>query len=295
MWDKLILNSIRKQRRELAEETERTLSLVVYPKEVRMEENIPYGEDPALLLDGFYPLDSSRTYPAIIDIHGGGLVMGHKEQNRQFCLDLAKEGYLVYVMDYSLVPESNVFSILEEIRTSFEVIYEKLKENPSFNGEIFGVGDSAGAFLLLYTLAIKGNRSISDAFGIKPISFSIKAAAFQNGMFYSIRRDKIGLLSDNFYGRHFRTLPCYPYLNPENNEVLGSLPPFFFFTTEKDFLGHYSRSYSKAVQKTQTDCVFIDYPFPLEHAHACLYPRKKESQMINGDMLAFFRKFQKNR
>lgn len=54
--------------------------------------------------------NDAEKHPIIIDIHGGGLIAGRKEQNQNLATWLAKEGYLTFVPDYRLVPETNIFA-----------------------------------------------------------------------------------------------------------------------------------------------------------------------------------------
>ena len=53
-----------------------------------------------------------KPLPVILDVHGGGLIAGRKEQNRNLCLMLAQHGYLTFAPDYS----KNFNSFNEKIR-----------------------------------------------------------------------------------------------------------------------------------------------------------------------------------
>ena len=52
------------------------------------------------MLDIYYPENTSQPLPVIIDIHGGGWIYGCKEINRNFCLRLAKKGFIVASINY---------------------------------------------------------------------------------------------------------------------------------------------------------------------------------------------------
>lgn len=65
-----------------------------------------------LTMDVFAPAAvSDEPLPVLVDIHGGGLIAGRKEQNRNFCIRMAQNGYLVFAPDYRLVPETNIFGL----------------------------------------------------------------------------------------------------------------------------------------------------------------------------------------
>ena len=61
-----------------------------------------------LFMDVYCPDNGAEKHPINIDIHGGGLIAGRKEQNRNLATWFAKEGYLTFIPDYRLVPETNV-------------------------------------------------------------------------------------------------------------------------------------------------------------------------------------------
>lgn len=68
-----------------------------------------------LFMDVYRPDNDAEKHPIIIDIHGGGLIAGRKEQNQNLATWLAKEGYLTFVPDYRLVPETNIFGQITDL------------------------------------------------------------------------------------------------------------------------------------------------------------------------------------
>lgn len=289
MFDKVLKKAILKTREELHSQVQKDYQERIIPDDVIITSDIPYMSGQYHGIDMYVPKNMKSNMPALIDIHGGGLVMGIKEQNYDFCVNMARAGYIVFAMDYSLVPEVGVLTQLQEIRCACDVINDKLQGMEQFGGSIYAVGDSAGGFLLMYTLAIKGSANISSAYGISPIPFEVKAATFQNAMFYSTRKDKIGLLTKYFYGKGYKKKPFYKYVNPENEELINSLPPFMMFTTVNDFLRKYTVDFGKAVKTVRTDVVYKDYDYKsMEHAFAATKPNMPECQMVNKDMLDYF-------
>lgn len=78
------------------------------PDDVDMYLDIEYVNDQneAHRLDVFRPSESpDKELPIIFNVHGGGLIMGCKEFNRYFCARLCKLGYVVFSIEYRLVPE----------------------------------------------------------------------------------------------------------------------------------------------------------------------------------------------
>lgn len=60
------------------------------------------------------PVSSHR--PVIIDIHGGGWMYGTKEINKNYCLVLAQNDYVVVNINYRLAPD---FSVADQLRDCF--------------------------------------------------------------------------------------------------------------------------------------------------------------------------------
>lgn len=109
-----------------------------------------------LTMDVFAPAAASdEPLPVLVDIHGGGLIAGRKEQNRNFCIRMAQNGYLVFAPDYRLVPETNIFGQISDVLEALTVIEDRASE---FGGDVrnlFIVADSAGAFLASIVLTTR--------------------------------------------------------------------------------------------------------------------------------------------
>lgn len=100
-----------------------------------------------LFMDVYRPDNDAEKHPIIIDIHGGGLIAGRKEQNQNLATWFAKEGYLTFVPDYRLVPETNVFGQITDVINAFATVAECAEDFGGDLNQVFVVADSAGAFL----------------------------------------------------------------------------------------------------------------------------------------------------
>jgi acetyl esterase/lipase len=100
-----------------------------------------------------YRQENRVTKPAVVWIHGGALIMGHRQQVdarvKQHMLDA---GYVLISLDYRLAPETQLPGIIEDIEDAFDWIRE---QGPRlFNIDpmrIAVVGGSAGGYLTLTT------------------------------------------------------------------------------------------------------------------------------------------------
>jgi acetyl esterase/lipase len=143
---------------------------VQLPEDVRLIENILYGNDPLdHLLDIAYPNITKDRYPVIIHVHGGGWVYGNKDTiYKAYGMALAQKGFAVLTINYRLAPTHNFPSQLYDLDEVLKFI-EKNEERYSLDtGNVFMIGDSAGAHLISTYLTIKNPK--------KPTSFDFKSS-----------------------------------------------------------------------------------------------------------------------
>ena len=60
-------------------------------------------EEMNLTLDVFYP--DGGPHPMVVNIHGGGWIIGSKEQDEALCRYVAQQGYTVFNINYRLAPQ----------------------------------------------------------------------------------------------------------------------------------------------------------------------------------------------
>ena len=111
-------------------------------------------------------------------------------------------------------------------------------------------GTSAGASLCVYLAAMLKSPELATAFQVVPNDLKIRALGLASGMYYTTKPDSIGIFLPSYiYGKHWKKSSFYPYINPENKEIIRNLPPSFLVTAYGDTLRNYSRQYAKAIKK----------------------------------------------
>ncbi len=295
MFERLIRGQIGKQQEKL----DRFLSK--HKKEHPFPEDVTLVADLDCLSDGvarhkidvFRPTGVEGALPVVLDIHGGGFLLGSKEVNRLFSADLCKRGFLVLSAEYPLAPDADIFTILRGLCDLLRKVPEVAAR---FGGDVsrfFLVGDSAGAWLALYLAAMQKSGALAAAAGVDPSDTPrVCALGLQSGMFYTQKLDNIGLfLPSLIYGKGFRRHPFFPYANPEHTEILSHLPPVFLVTGRGDFLRHYSRAYAKALCAFGVPTHFLDLKMPkrLPHAFPAILPELPASKEANDAMADFFK------
>ena len=256
--------------------------------------DVPYIQDGdrAHMLDIYSPICHAEQVSVIVNIHGGGLIMGNKEFNRHFCLSLCNHGFLVFSIEYRLCPETTVFGQLQDIAAAMNYIDKMIPKFKGKPGIVHMVGDSAGAFLALYTAAIQRNPMLARTAGVRPSYLEIQSMALISGMFYTTRKDSIGLfLPKALYGEGYKKHSFYPFLDPSVPVVGLSLPPCMLITSKKDKLYGYTKDLAAALNRCGTPCKLKNYGDDphLYHAFCVFEPELPESRMVIHDICLYFR------
>lgn len=293
-----LLNFIFKKKREGFQRlTEERYGNFEFPENVVQIKNIGYDKKyPERKLDVYRPDDTSRKYPVIVNVHGGGLVMGNKEFNTYFCAQLAKLGFIVFSIEYRLVPDTKIYGQWDDVSRAMDFVAEIA---PSFDGDmsnVYMVGDSAGALLIVYALALQKNRRLVNTVNIKPSKLNVNAIALISGMFYTTRFDEIGLfMANSIWGKGFRDRGIRRFTDPGYSGIAKHLPPCYLISGESDTLLHYTMDFADALSVEGVDrrvCIFHEGEL-LGHAFPVFQPELHESQIAINGIAEFFNQYRK--
>lgn len=215
-----------------------------------------------------------------------------RDTNRNFCAVLAEMGFLVFEPEYPLIPEVHVFDQLAAITAAMDAVERKLEMYGGDKNRVYMVGDSAGGYLITYANAICRSPAVAKAAGVKPSTLNVKALGIIGGMFYSHEWDKTGiaLIAELMYGKGFKRSAFAPFIDPENEEICGVLPPSMLITAANDFLRHYTLRYSGVLKAMGREYELLDMPEPLEHVFNVLHVEEETSQRANRALADFLLK-----
>lgn len=261
----------------------------LFPGEVECIPDIPYLDDgsDAHKMDVYRPKQFAGTLPVIINLHGGGLVLCSRAVNRPFCAELAEQGYLVFCLDYPLVPERQVPQILSDVCVGIDVVDSLLEQYGGCREKVYLVGDSAGAFLAVYAAAVQSSALIAEAAGVTAPKLPIRALGLVSGMFHTAETDSTGLfLRSSFYGKNWRRHPLMPYLKPEKKAVAGRMPPCFLITSRSDALRPGTLRFYRGLRQEGILCKLLDLPRQA-HDFVIMNPGSPESRQAIRRMLEF--------
>ncbi len=295
MFEKLLNKQIAKQEKVLEKWLTKHDKENPFPNDkVKISENISYLDDNKFhLMDIYQPYNNEKILPIIINIHGGGFLLGKKEVNKLYCAELAQKGYIVFCVEYPLSPKAKIIDILNDLIIAINKINGIAIDYNGNNNDLYLTGDSAGAYLCIYLSALKNNPNLNHLLKIKnKIIPTIKGLGLISGMFYTNKFDQIGVFVPKLiYGKNYKKNYNSTYYNIENKEIISYLSPCFLVTNKGDFLRHYSIEFSKTLTKynIKNKLLNINSKKMLPHAFVAMLPETEEAKIANNEMIEFFK------
>jgi len=100
-----------------------------------------------------YHYADTNTRPVVVSLHGGALIMGHRENIGSVLKNFViTNGYVLVSFDYRLAPETKLPAIIEDIEDAFRWLRREGPDRFHIDPERIAVtGGSAGGYLTLAT------------------------------------------------------------------------------------------------------------------------------------------------
>ena len=271
------------------------------PKDIERFDDISYGEDLKWqILDVYRPKAAgNRKLPVIVSFHGGAWVYGDKERYQYYCMDLAQRGFAVVNFTYRLAPEFKFPSSLIDCNLVFSWILTHGKEYGLDLGNIFAVGDSAGAHALaLYAAALTNSEYAEKYPFVIPDNLKLNAVALNCGVAKVKLNDKdprdlTGKIMKEYLPgggteEEIEMLSVIDYVTDE-------FPPAFIMTSLNDFLKMEAPVMAECLSQNNVPFTYKLYGNknePLAHVFHCDI-RTGAAQRCNDDETEFFRTYMK--
>lgn len=268
---------------------ERDKGLTV-PPDIECFYDIAYGSDEKRqILDVYIPRERGERLPVIVSVHGGGWVYGDKEVYKFYCMDLSRRGFAVINFTYRLAPDFRHPAPIEDTSLVFDWLLKNADRYGFDTGNIFAVGDSAGAHILGVFACILTAPGYAQRYAFSaPSGLKICGLGLNCGI-YSVTEDSlVGTLGDylpeGFSGdtMHELTIP---------NFVTASFPPCFIMTAHDDFLRNEPEALIKALEEHNVPYryrMYGDSEHRLYHVFHCNI-RTKEAAVATDEECGFFR------
>lgn len=319
------------------------------PKDVIRYDNISYGPDEKYnLLDVYRPRDISGfrscagaggisetggisgtggefgfsgdsetggKLPVIMIVHGGAWVYGDKEIYQFYAMSLAQRGFAVVNFSYRLAPENKFPMQLEDICTVFDWIYDNRDKYGLDTGNVFAVGDSAGAHLLGLFASMYSNADYVKALKEKypKACLSVKAAVRENAdgdygsclKAVALNCGKYDLTKGSETDKD-TPLILADFLNEKGSSkeleltnvtrfVTKDFPPVFLMTCPGDFLRYQAPFMEEALRENSVPFVYRYYGDAKDTLHHVFHcnTRLESAKICNDDECEFFMRYRK--
>jgi acetyl esterase/lipase len=270
---------------------------------VRRILNIPYGESlpgdkgGRNLLDIVLPETPGSGRPILLQIHGGGWMIGDKrEQGGPLMGYLANRGWVCFAINYRLSPQAKFPAHIVDVKRAIRWIREHAHEygaDPSF---ICVTGGSAGGHLTALTALSQNDPAFQP--GFESADTSVAAAVPFYGVYDFLDRARIrGRQSmENILTKY--VFPCPPADNPELwdaacpiTRVSADAPPFLVVQGTHDTLVFVeeAREFVRALrEKSQAPVHYLEmkgaqHAFEIFHSARCQYAVRAAAAFLDAE------------
>ena len=276
-------------KRRLAKQMQDLSDLVI-------EKDIPYIDDgeQGHLLDIYRLPETPEDAPVVVNVHGGGLFASYKEVNANFNYEWARLGYNVVSISYRRIPETTLWHQVDDVMAALRFIGVNARRLGLNTERCYLTGDSAGALLALFALALEGSDQLQTAFGIKASGIPFRAAGLISIMLDTQRKDLMRAINSRITGPLDRGTAYERYLlNPSLLVGATKLPPIFQVTSNEDLIQKDSLRFERLLELSGTEHEMQNWPKGTErelvHVFAVGYPMYPESREVFSKMDAFFK------
>ncbi len=272
------------------------------PENIKEFDDIYYIDDGNVYhkLDVYYPENTPEgtKLPVIIDIHGGGWIYGDKGINKYYCMELAKNGYVVFNMSYRLVPDVTVNEQLQDVFMALDWIKKNMANYPCDENNVFLTGDSAGGQLCGYATVLLNSPELRETFDVVDPQLKINASLMTSPVAYMRDCGPLNLYTAVCWGSDYKSKPTADYMDFDKllDEVESTdLPPIYLVTSSGDMMAH---GQTNRAAKDLEDRGFVyqldDYGKELDgksqpHVFAVIEPFEEAGQKCIENEIAFFK------
>ena len=230
--------------------------------DVNIIEDVAYYDDGSEyhLLDIYYPDDADENTPIVIDIHGGGWMMGTKDLNEPFCRAVADRGYVVYSISYSLVPDVTVETQLQECMIALWWIQNNMQNYPGDTSSIMLAGDSAGGQLAGYCAVLLESEYLREIFNVIDAGMHLDALLLISPVAY-MGTGSLAAYTRLMWGLDYDERDTYPYMDISDIIPLADyIPPTYLITSTGDTMAEeQTQMLSACLDENGIENVLMDY------------------------------------
>ena len=194
-------------------------------------------------------IEKGKKLPVILNIHGGGFVMGDKAFRKSYSSYWAHKGYFVYNINYRLSPKVYFPENLNDVVDALNFLPQLAKRFPIDLNKIVVMGDSSGGYCTSYLAALAFNDGLSKKLGVRDVKVKPALIAPFCGIYdiKTLLKNKlpfrlVDVTAQTYLGfklkKDFSNLSGYKYLNELSpiNFVNEKWCPVFITWTDSDMI-----------------------------------------------------------
>lgn len=117
--------------------------------------------------DVYTPCKKLENSPAVVWVHGGGLIGGDKSEVKEYALALSELGYTVFSLNYNLVPDSKYPEPIQQLSDFIVFLSSHTTRYKVDINNIFLAGNSAGAQIVSQFSVAQTNKQYSKRLSIQ--------------------------------------------------------------------------------------------------------------------------------
>jgi acetyl esterase len=229
--------------------------LNLFPPSVdRIISDVRYGADSGLqALDVIVP-NGEPPFPVLVYMHGGGFHGKDKKEYSYMVRRFAREGYVVFNINYRLAPEYLFPCAFEDVSRAIRWVHHNAGSYGGDNHRMFLTGDSTGAYLAaVYAEALQSPRimsSLSMEEGIPPqhlLGLLLFYGTYDLDTVLETGFPMIEVMCHGYFGSDPRVYAARAEIASPARHVTGSFPPSLLISGEKDGLHPQSVAFDKAL------------------------------------------------
>ncbi len=266
----------------------------LFDRNLKVQRNIAYKTDvqtnQLIRLDCIESTKFKNKKPIIVHVHGGGFKDFSKESHSHVAAKFAKLGYYVVNINYRLIPKFPYPAALEDLSDAMIWIHKNLEKTKVDLNNIYMVGESAGANLILAYVLTQLNlkekilpKKIILSCGLFDVS--TRAVKFRS----SIVKERINLMRTRYLNKNANQndyIDLLSYLE-NKNEISDEFPNSLIQIGTKDVLFEQSILLNDILLKLNCNVTLKQYKDRGHALHAI--PFAKGNEQIYVDMNDFLK------
>lgn len=275
------------------------------PKDIELISDIPYIDDGNYYhkLDIMYPNSISKgdKLPVIIDIHGGGWMYGDKGLNENYCRALADKGYVVFDINYRLVPDVNVNEQIKDVMSALKWIGENINNYTCDSDNIMLTGDSAGGMLASYASVLLQSEELRNIFETESADINLTALVLTSPVSYMKDGGWFSIYTKPLWGKGYKNSKTYEYMDFDKILPFAKeMPPTYLITSSGDTLAQKQTvKLYNLLKKNGVSCELAnygkEYGKSLPHVFSVLQPFEPAGKDAIDKELAFYKNAMKEK